>query len=189
MKSKSDILVLMIKLGVICIVVSGLLALVNNITSPIIEANDQKNFEESMKEVMPGGSFEKMELDFTPEESGVKLESVYKANGGFAVTTVCSEGYGGDVKVMVGINDDLTVNRVKIISMSETAGLGARASEEEFYGQYSGLRSGIGVEKNKGGKPENNTISAISGATITSKAVTKAVNCALEAAKAGGAAK
>ena len=103
------------------------------------------------------------------------------------VTTVCSEGYGGDIKVMVGVNSDKTINKIKIMSLSETAGLGAKANTEEFMAQYSGLKSGIGIEKNNGGNPDNNTISAISGATITSKAVTKAVNCALQAVEEGGA--
>lgn len=184
-----ETLVLMAKLCIICVIVAGLLAFVNIVTAPIIEKNEQKVFEESMAEVLPGAaSFEEVkEFSFTTDESGVVLESFYKADNGFVVSTICSEGYGGDIKVMVGINNDLTVNQIKIMSMSETAGLGAKASEESFLSQYSGLKSGIGVEKNNGGNPDKNTISAISGATVTSKAVTKAVNLALAVAEGGGA--
>ena len=153
---------LMWKLGVICIVVAGLLAWINSMTAPVIEKNEKTTFEQSMTEVLTGVSeFEEVDISYTPSEAGVKLDSFYKADDkGYVVTTVCSEGYGGDIKVMVGVNSDKTINKIK---------------------------SGIGIEKNNGGNPENNTISAISGATITSKAVTKAVNCALQAVEEGGA--
>ncbi len=185
-KSFKEILVLTLKLGVICIIVAGLLAFVNAVTEPVIAANEQRVFEQSMSEVLPGAeSFEKVEISSATSDTGVSLDSFYKAENGFIVTTTCKEGYGGDITVMVGINADLTVNRIKIMSMSETAGLGAKAGEESFWSQFTGLSSSIGVEKNNGGNPENNTISAISGATVTSRAVTKAVNIALEVAEGG----
>lgn len=191
MKNSRETFTLMAKLGVICIIVSGLLAYVNSITAPVISANDQKTFEASMSEVLPnGGSFTEEKLSFTPNESGVELSSIYKAeNGGYVATAVCHEGYGGDITVMVGIKDDMTVNKIKIMSLSETAGLGAKSDTPEFMNQYDGLKSGINVVKNNGGSAADNTISAISGATITSKAVTKAVNCALQAAENGGISK
>ena len=191
MKNSRETFTLMAKLGIICIIVSGLLAYVNSITAPVISANDQKTFEASMSEVLPnGGSFTEEKISFTPDESGVELSSIYKAeNGGYVATTVCHEGYGGDITVMVGIKDDMTVNKIKIMSLSETAGLGAKSDTPEFMNQYNGLKNGISVVKNNGGSAADNTISAISGATITSKAVTKAVNCALQAAENGGISK
>ena len=191
MKNSRETFTLMAKLGVICIIVSGLLAYVNSITAPVISANDQKTFEASMSEVLPNsGSFTEEKISFTPNESGVELSSIYKAeNGGYVATAVCHEGYGGDITVMVGIKDDMTVNKIKIMSLSETAGLGAKSDTPEFMNQYDGLKSGINVVKNNGGSAADNTISAISGATITSKAVTKAVNCALQAAENGGISK
>lgn len=191
MKNSRETFTLMAKLGIICIIVSGLLAYVNSITAPVISANDQKTFEASMSEVLPnGGSFTEEKLSFTPDESGVELSSIYKAeNGGYVATAVCHEGYGGDITVMVGIKDDMTVNKIKIMSLSETAGLGAKSDTPEFMNQYNGLKNGISVVKNNGGSAADNTISAISGATITSKAVTKAVNCAFQAAENGGISK
>ena len=179
-----EISVLTVKLLLICAIVSALLAGVNSITKPIIAENEQKNFEIAMQEVLPEASgFKEVDPgDYPPSETGVTLDSLYRAdNGGYVVSTVCSEGYGGDVSVMVGITKDLTINQVKIMSMSETPGLGAKASEPEFIGQYDGLSAGITVVKNT--TPADNQIEAISGATITSKAVTKAVNAALEAAE------
>lgn len=179
-----EIATLTVKLLLICVIVTGLLAAVNTVTAPIIAENSQKNFEVSMREVLPSAtSFEKLHAEvFSPVESGVTLDSLYLAdNGGYVANTVCSEGYGGDVSVMVGITPELTVAQVRIMSMSETPGLGAKANNTDFTDQYRNLSSGIEVVKNTA--PNENQISAISGATVTSKAVTKAVNTALCAAK------
>lgn len=179
-----EISVLTVKLLLICAIVTGLLAGVNSITTPIIEANNQKNFEASMREILPeASSFKEIALDgFTPQQTGAKLDSIYLAdNGGYVVSTVCSEGYGGAINVMVGITPQLKIKQVKIISMSETPGLGAKANTPEFITQYNGLDGTIEVLKNA--TPSGNQIAAISGATVTSKAVTKAVNTALDAAQ------
>lgn len=188
-----EIIVLTLKLFVICFIVAGLLGFINSITAPVIEVNEAKEFNASMQQLLPEAkAFEKVEdVTFTASESGVELESLYKGVDGenvcgYVASTVCHEGYGGDINVMVGITDDFKVAQIKIMSMSETAGLGAKAGTEEFSDQYIGLISGIGVERNNGGSADTNTISAISGATVTSKAVTKAVNCALDAAAEEG---
>lgn len=194
-KTVKEILTLTIKLFAICLIVSGILAYVNSLTAPVISENEAKNFEASMKELLPEAKeFEKIEdIANLSEDNGASFESAYRGikdeqTCGYVVSTVCHEGYGGDINVMVSITEEFEVKEVKIMSMAETAGLGAKASNPEFLNQYSGLNSGIGVEKNNGGNPDNNTISAISGATKTSKAVTKAVNFALEAIENGGGA-
>lgn len=177
-----EISALTIKLLLICAVVAALLASVNKLTAPVIEANSQKSFEAAMSEVLPdSGTFEELNTEAFKESTGITLNSIYKAEkGGYVASVICSEGYGGDISIMVGINKDLTVNQAKIMSMSETPGLGAKASTPEFIGQYSGKEKGIEVVKTA---PEGNDIQAISGATISSKAVTKAVNAAIEAAE------
>ena len=188
-----EILTLTVKLFVICLVVSGLLAWINSITAPIIAENDAKNFELAMQEMLPEAKdFEELEItDDAKAGEGVTVNSAYKGICddnicGYVVNTVCHEGYGGDISVMVSITEDGKVNQVKIISMAETAGLGTKAGEDEFLAQYKGLSTNIGVEKNNAGNPDNNTISAISGATRTSKAVTKAVNSAVDTILNGG---
>ncbi len=177
-----ETLTLTIKLLLICAIVTGLLAFVNHVTDPIIAENDQKNFEQTMSEVLPdAGAFSELDLkNFTPSETGVTLNSIHQSeSGGYVVNTICSEGYGGDINVMVGVYPDGAISRVKIMSMSETPGLGAKATTPSFIDQFCNLTSGITVIKNA--TPDGNQIAAISGATITSKAVTKAVNTALEA--------
>lgn len=96
---------------------------------------------------------------------------------GYVITTTDSEGYGGDIKITVGITADGTVNGVSILSISETAGLGMKAKEPAFYEQYQGKQAEKFVVSKDGGDGE--PIDALSGATITSRAVTGAVNAAL----------
>lgn len=178
-----EIITLTVKLLLICLIITGLLALVNNVTEPIIAENNEANFQAAMTEVLPSSAtFTPLSTEgFLPSEEGVKVESAYSGeNGGYVVSTVCSEGYGGDINVMVGINLDSTISQIKIMSMSETPGLGAKAADTAYTDQYRYLAKGISVIKNA--PATDNSVVAISGATRTSKAVTKAVNAALEAA-------
>ncbi len=113
------------------------------------------------------------------------VKAVYEGKGADGKTAgycVKAEpnGYGGAISMMVGVDGEGVVRGVKIITMSETPGLGARAKEPEFTGGYEGKSGEIKVKKS--GTPGDSEISAISGATITSKAVTEGVNAAIEAA-------
>ena len=78
---------------------------------------------------------------------------------------------------MVGINADGTISGMDFLSISETAGLGMNADSDDFKAQFVGKSDEIGLSKNN---PAENEIQALTGATITSKAVTSAVNVALE---------
>ena len=94
------------------------------------------------------------------------------------------KGYGGDVTISVGIGTDGVITGIDIISMNETAGLGANCTRPEFKEQFKGKSGEIAVVKS--GASQENEIDALSGATITSKAVTSAVNACLEFASAFG---
>ena len=96
---------------------------------------------------------------------------------GYVITATDKEGYGGDIRVTVGIKADGTVNGVSILSISETAGLGMKATEPAFYEQYQGKQAEKFYVSKDGGDGE--PIDALSGATITSRAMTGAVNAAL----------
>ena len=160
----------------IAIVTAALLAFVNGLTAPVIEKNNQAQLQNSLKEVLPADSF-----NIVKDENGV---TVYSAEKGGKVLGYCvvntQKGYGGDVKVMTGVNIDGSVNEVKILEHSETPGLGANAEKEYFIDQFIGKLKGVAVNKNN---PAGNEIKAISGATITSTAVTNAVNAAIEIAE------
>ena len=80
---------------------------------------------------------------------------------------------------MTGVDSEGKVTGINILSHSETAGLGAKATEQSFRDMFIGLVEGITVSKDKAGE---NSIDALTGATITSRAVVNAVNAAIEAA-------
>ena len=92
----------------------------------------------------------------------------------FNVTT--PEGYGGDIQLTVGIQNDKTILGVSFLSISETAGLGMNAKNQSFLDQFLGKSGEIGVAKNN---PSDTEIQALTGATITSSAMATAVNTAL----------
>ncbi|MEY8339058.1 RnfABCDGE type electron transport complex subunit G [Lachnospiraceae bacterium 62-35] len=103
---------------------------------------------------------------------------------GYVVNTTSKDGFGGEVKITVGIKADGTVNGIAFLSLSETPGLGMNAQKESFYGQFTGKnQEALSVTKDGSGAVDNDKINAMSGATITSNAVTNAVNAALYFAK------
>lgn len=97
---------------------------------------------------------------------------------GYAFTVVSSEGYGGDIKFSMGVQSDGTMNGISILSIGETAGLGMNADTPEFKEQFADKK----VEKftyTKKGAAADNEIDALSGATVTTNAMTKGVNAGL----------
>ena len=120
---------------------------------------------------------------YTPADEGAKItEGVIvkdKSGNDIGKAFIASaKGYGGDVTVSVGIDNEGVITGIDIVSMNETAGLGANCTSEEFKSQYIG-KSGE-LEVTKSGAPGDSEINALSGATITSKAVTSAVNTCTE---------
>ncbi|MBQ2617784.1 MAG: FMN-binding protein, partial [Synergistaceae bacterium] len=89
------------------------------------------------------------------------------------------KGYGGQIGFVVGITKDGTVKAINILNHSETPGLGAKSTEPEFYGQFAD-KSSLPLKVVKGGASNPDEIAAISGATITSNAVTDGVNGAVK---------
>ena len=99
---------------------------------------------------------------------------------GYAFTVTTSEGYGGDIQFAMGVQDDGTLNGISILSISETAGLGMRATTDDFKNQFKDKN----VEKftyTKTGATSDDEIDALSGATITTNAMTNGVNAGLAA--------
>lgn len=97
---------------------------------------------------------------------------------GYVFSVTNPEGYGGDIQLSVGIKNDGTVNGYEVLSISETAGLGMKATESEFKDQFKGKKAEQ-LQVVKTGAKEEQQIDAISGATITSTAVTKEINACL----------
>ena len=125
-------------------------------------------------------------LGFEPEDEKTKITEAVKVTDGTGneigkAYIVSTKGYGGTITVSVGVNNEGTVTGIDIVSMNETAGLGANCTKDEFKSQFAGKTGEITVTKSE--TAADNEISAISGATITSDAVTKAVNKCLSFAE------
>lgn len=161
-------------LFIICVVVSAALAGTNLLTADRIALAAAQKAEESRMVVLPGAeSFEETDGHYTGKDSsGQAVGYVFETEG---------KGYGGTVKVMTGINTEGSITGVIVLSHSETPGLGANAEKAEFRDQYqqpvANLTGGIQVVKFQA--PKEGEIQAMTGATITSTAVTNAVNAAI----------
>lgn len=174
-KNREDIIKPVGVLLAICIIIPLALSITNKVTAKKIAELEAANSKKNMQSLIDADNFEEC-------ENG---EITYYAaiNGGKTaayIFTESSKGYGGDVSVMTAIKPDGTVAGVAILDVSgETPGLGQNAAKESFFSQYIGLKKGVSVLKN-GAKAENNEVDAVTGATITSTAVTRAVNKALD---------
>lgn len=175
--SPKEIIIPAVSLFVICFVVTALLAITNKFTQPQIEKlsietenktkaevlTEADSFSDAIKYTLDGVQYQYYE----GTASGEKIGYVFATS---------SKGYGGDIDVMVGVSTDGKVTGVSILSISETAGLGMNAKNDSFLSQFTGRSGEIGVAKNN---PSDNEIQALTGATITSKAMAGAVNTAL----------
>ena len=161
---------LALTLLVISAVVSGLLGLTNYVTADKIAAINADKTAASMQEVLPADHYTELDYPLTGSQAGVA--AVYQADDkGYVVVT--PSGFGGTIDMVVGVDMTGAVTGVSIISMSETSGLGANASKDSFRSQFVGKSGTLAVSKDGG------EIDALTGATITSRAVTSGVNTAL----------
>ncbi len=96
---------------------------------------------------------------------------------GYVISSTSKDGFGGEVKITVGIDGENKITGIAFLSLSETPGLGMNAQNPEFYSQYAG-KDAQPLSVVKGGGAGDAEINAMSGATITSSAVTNAVNAA-----------
>ena len=180
-------------LTAICLVVAALLGCVNAITAERIAAINLANTEASLQAVAPDADkFAALELTekltAAASANGAKLTEAYevKENGaraGYAFKIVAS-GSQGSIEMIVGVDADGSVTGVSIVSSKETAGIGSKVMEN------NALPSGVGVldqfigMSGAGSLKVGANIDAISGATVSSKGVTRGVNAALAVAAA-----
>ncbi len=162
-----------ITLFLICLVSAFLLGLTNEATKGTIEANDLRAKQEAQKSVLPEG------VDFSEEgENEFGSYAVAKdADGktvGYAVTATGKGGYGGDIDLMVGIDNEGVVQNISFLSIEETPSIGMKLkSNMSFLKQLFGLSGSAALTKNGG------TVIAVTGATKTSTGITNAVDNAL----------
>ena len=175
-------------------VVSGLLlGVVYDITKEPIAQAQENTKQEAYRTVLSDASeFETVEFDADTaasllSENGYTSDVITEiaegtdASGetvGYVISVQSSEAYDGSLSLSVGIASDGTVKGIEMLEISETAGLGMKADETEFKDQFKDKN----VQKftyTKTGEDGDDKIDAISGATITTNAVTNAVDSAL----------
>ena len=180
MKTESNakfIIRLGVTLFLITAVVAAILAGVNGITAPIIDELNAAKTQKAIETVLPGGFDE--ELTGYADETGL-VSKAYKGANGYAFE-VTPGGFDNTITMMVGVDNEGKVIGISIVSHTETAGLGAVAAAttsagEAFRGQFVGQSGSVSVSKDGG------TMDAITGATITSRAICVGVNAALACA-------
>lgn len=172
------------RLLLITLIAGLLLGLTDAVTREPIKAQVELEANEARQAVLPEAeSFEAVDarqLDTPADEVFAGM-----AGGDIVGYTVklASSGYGGDIVMTVGVKADGTIGGVRINSHSETPGLGAKAQEDAFIGQYSGKAADQPLNVVKTPAQDPGDIQAITGATITTRAVTDGVNQAVQLCK------
>lgn len=160
-------------LFLICAVCSGLLALVNSVTAPVIAQQAELAKEEALKKLLTQAEA------FVPVEN-IANDYIAELYIGYAgqeyvgcVAKTMPAGYGGTIELFVGVDTEGKITGIEVLSHSETPGLGANLKTEDFRKQFIGQKAPLEVVK---GTAKEGEISAITGATITTKAVTGSVS-------------
>lgn len=171
------------------------LGLVYEVTKePIAQANEKAK-QEAYAAVYADASFEKEETiaakvkELGPNYDGATVDEALVAKNaagevtGYVMSLTAKEGYGGKITLTMGVSKEGLITGLEVLEANETAGLGAKCKEPEFKSQFAGKHladPSTKMEVVKGGGASETQVDAISGATITSRAITKAVNAGLQ---------
>ncbi len=147
-------------------------------------------FPEAAEFTAPEGTDEKLEAA-NADASGwgygkVTVNDFFEAKDasgnviGHVINATSSEGYGGDIRISIGVDNDNRLLGLGFLSISETAGLGMKAKEPEFKDQFTGKDASGEITRIKTGTADDTQFNALSGATYTSSAVGNALNAALK---------
>lgn len=184
-----------LSLVTITLVAAVCLSFVHGLTADRILEAEAEERAASYREVFPEAA------DFRPFEGGEAAcgtlsvagvtvgEALSALDGegnviGCVISATSANGYVGDITLSVGIDLDGVITGMTVTSMSETSGLGSHCQDEDFQEQFKGISGEVVYTKS--GKTQPNEIDMISGATFTTRAVTEAVNGALEFAASAG---
>ncbi len=154
---------------IICAVITFFVGLTYNVTKDTIRHRELDELNAAMSEVLPKGkSFNEITNDFEDTYGDVKVDGVYESGAGM-VFSLKTPGYGGDVAVIIGIGNDGVISGVRLGSNNETPSLGKQAEEPFFTSRFNRIAVNASIA---------DSVDSISGVTITSTAVKKAVQSA-----------
>jgi electron transport complex protein RnfG len=184
------------RLSLVLFIISGIAALLlgatNYVTKDVIAEQIRLENEQARMEVLSDAEeftqMDQAEVSAAAQALGFDnvevIEEVYQGISagetvGYTFKSV-PRGYGGEITVLTGISIDGTVTGMRVVSHTETPGLGAKATEEGFMAQFEDQSAASPLEVIKSGTPGQNEVSAITGATITTQAVAQGVNYSIE---------
>ncbi len=164
----------------ICLVISGALSVVYQVTAPKIEQINKEIADAARMEVLPeADAFTAVEGDL-PEGA---TEYYIANNGAGVVVTTENKSFGGTITVMTGFNAEGAITGVTITNHSDTAGVGTKAMEPDYLDQYEGLTDTDDAANIK----KDTQVDEVGGATVSSNGIYGAVNYAIDAyAEIGG---
>lgn len=194
-KKKNTIIKDTVILLIITLISGFILAAVNRATvEPIAYARTEEKNKAYRQMFKESDTFEENETltqecnsskEFLDDKgfNGTKVDEalIAKSNNetvGYIINATSPNGYGGDIQISIGLDKEGKIQGFEILSISETVGLGMKAKEDEFKSQFAG-KNVKEIKYTKSGVTNEDEINAISGATITTSAVTEAVNSAL----------
>lgn len=192
MRDLKQMIITVVVLVVICSVAAGTLAWVNGLTAPRIEEAKARALQAALGECLVSatdfvedqGALARVKAELDGAKNAPAIDKVYRGTAqgqdqGY-VFTVNTSGYASVITLMVGINADGQMEKVKVLSQAETPGLGTKIKDEQFIGQsaFRSVRTGVNLAVTKDG----GQVQAIAGATVSSRAVVRAINQALTAA-------
>ena len=180
-----------VRITLITLVAGFALGLVNEITKEPIAQQEAKAKAEACKAVFAEADDFAAIQDLSGAASALEsagltgkadVNEAYEAKKGgetvgYVITVTDHEGYGGDIQFSVGVSTDDTLTGISILSIGETAGLGMKAKNADFQAQFVGLPATGNLEYTKTG--EEGKIDALSGATVTTNAMTNGTNAAI----------
>ncbi len=180
-----------VRITLITLVAGFALGLVNEITKEPIAQQEAKAKAEACKAVFADADDFAAIQDLSGAASALEsagltgkadVNEAYEAKKGgetvgYVITVTDHEGYGGDIQFSVGVSTDDTLTGISILSIGETAGLGMKAKNADFQEQFVGLPATGNLEYTKTG--EEGKIDALSGATVTTNAMTNGTNAAI----------
>ncbi len=171
--AKTDFVLPIAVLTIICLVCSALLGSINGVTAPIIKATEDRIAAEARSEVLPDADgFTQLDWESVKPDGSFVTEAYKADNGAGYVFMITGNGYGGKntMKLIVGMDADGTVVRTKTLQHSETAGMGSKTADDAYRDQWIGVTADT-----------TDTVDAVSGATFSSNYYMESMRSAFEA--------
>ena len=168
-----DLVLPVIVLVVICLVCSALLAVLNDVTAPIIDANTKAETLAAYLSVLPEGTTD-ADLTEVTDITTPDVEGAVTTSAGAAAVKAAASGYSGkDVTVYVAFDMDGTISNISVDASTQTTGIGSKTGEESFWSGFIGWNAAEPVSA-------GNPVDTIAGATVSSNAVITALNSAID---------